>query len=355
MTTVGPAHLAPRIGELYTHTAIRGAAALCVVGYHAMLGVTGKGFTDNVIANFFLSSFLFVDFFFILSGFIMTENYGAKFHDAGPSLLLVKSYYKKRALKILPNYYFWLIVSIALWFLKEIYFEEKIDASRCIYVSVFQHFLLIQNFIGSCFYFNTPLWSIAVEFLAYLVFPIIIFLRLPALKLLSVAITMYVFILYNHTTIDIIEGSLSAIRCFAGFLCGMALAGFQRINSSGVTHVFLSIVLLASLSRGLEAISIAIMAAFTLATTQNTGALAVFSRQKIPYGIGRASFSIYLAHIPVSMVVDPIAYKLEVETGFPFGSDWTYALPTKIGLSVLVGIWAYRQIESRFADVAARW
>lgn len=69
---------APRTGEIYIHTALRGLAALSVVGYHAMLGATGKGYSDNLLQNFFLSSFMFVDLFFMLSGFIMNESYGEK-------------------------------------------------------------------------------------------------------------------------------------------------------------------------------------------------------------------------------------------------------------------------------------
>ena len=64
-----------------------------------MLGSAGKVYTDNLIQNFFSTSFIFVDFFFILSGFIMFENYGKKI--AGPNIFAnTMQYWKKRVLKI---------------------------------------------------------------------------------------------------------------------------------------------------------------------------------------------------------------------------------------------------------------
>lgn len=354
MSTITPTHLEPRFGELYTHTAIRGVAALCVVGYHAMLGATGKAAAGNPVADFFLSSFLFVDFFFILSGFIMSESYGEKIEKSGLSISIATNYYKKRALKILPNYYFWLLLSVAFWALSKLYFGGQIKDFNCVSLSILQHVLLVQNLIGSCLYFNTPLWSIAVECLTYLAFPLIVALRPRALILLAAALMLYANIFFYSSTIDIIEGKLSAARCLAGFLCGMAMARFQRRTTGTNIHIALLAALVIAISTSLELVSIIIMAVLTLTTAQNTGAVAAFSRLKVPYAIGRASFSIYLAHIPVSMVVSPIAYKIEAETGIPFGSDWTYSLPTKIILSVLVGIWAYGQVESRLADLSRR-
>ena len=78
------------------------------------------------------------------------------------------------------------------------------------------------------------------------------------------------------------------------------------------------------------------------------------SKQKWPYLIRRPSLSIYLAHIPVSMVVSPIANKIESETGIDFGSDWRLIVPIKIIASTLVGIFAYHWIEVRLAEFFPR-
>jgi peptidoglycan/LPS O-acetylase OafA/YrhL len=338
----------PRPGEIYIHTAIRGLAALSVVGYHAMLGSAGKGYTDNILQNFFLTSFLFVDFFFMLSGYIMVESYKDKITSAEPKTSSIK-YLKKRAQKILPNYYFWLFIAIFLTILNYWYFGNDQIVMSCALPAVTMHLLLIQNLIGSCYYFNTPLWSIAVEFLAYLAFPILVLIKPRPFVLIGAGLAFYAAIFVLSPTIDLLDGGLSVARCFAGFICGMGGAKLVRRSCPDYVQIFLLVALFLSIAYALQALALLLMWVITVATAKNVGFLSDFSRLKYPYLIGRASFSIYLAHIPVSMVLSPIAYKAEAETGIPFGSDWTLILPIKIIVSGLVGVFAFQQVECRFS------
>ena len=342
--------LTPRAGELYSHTAIRGIAALCVVGYHAMLGSAGKGYTDNPIQNFFLTSFIFVDFFFILSGFIMFENYGKKI--AGPNIFAnTMQYWKKRILKILPNYYFWLIVAVALTFLRWIYFGDRSVTSRCVEMSLFKHFILVQNLVGSCHYFNTPLWSIAVEMIAYLFFPVVILLRIGWPMILMIGITLYAVLFSFSETIDIIDGYSSVLRCLAGFLCGVAAAKMTFRNVPDAVQLTIVAFLVCAISLNYQIAALCLMFIVTITTAKNTGILAKASQTKLAYLIGRSSFSIYLAHVPVGMIVSTLAYKLESETGLPVGSDWKMIIPLEILASCIVGIVAYAHVERRFEKV----
>jgi hypothetical protein len=79
----------PRESEIFAHTSLRGLAALSVVGYHACLSSDITAAAGGPVAAFFLSSFIFVDLFFMLSGFIMVETYGARLY-ATPGLTGVK-------------------------------------------------------------------------------------------------------------------------------------------------------------------------------------------------------------------------------------------------------------------------
>ncbi len=223
------APLVPRQGELYAHTAIRGVAALCVVGYHAMLGSAGKGYTDNPIQNYFLTSFIFVDFFFILSGFIMFENYGKKL--SGPSVLInAINFWKRRALKILPNYYFWLAIAVLLTFAEWAYFSRRAVDNQCIEFSLIKHIFLTQNLMGSCYYFNIPLWSIAVEMLAYLVFPFIILLRLGrALTFLGSWFYMW-FYLATLKRLTYLTGLCQFVDAWPGSSAALLLPSFHTRN-----------------------------------------------------------------------------------------------------------------------------
>lgn len=349
----GAISLTPRSGELYSHTAIRGIAALCVVGCHAVVGAAGQGYTDNQIQNFFVTSFLFVDFFFILSGFIMFENYGQKI--GGPAFFANSvQYWKKRLLKILPNYYLWLIIAVAITYLKWNYFGDRVEYSECVEDSVVKHFLLVQNLIGSCHYFNIALWSIAVEIIAYLAFPIIILLRTGWFSTLLIGAIFY-FIFFSFSgTIDIIDGYFSILRCLAGFICGIAAAKMNTRNWWDVAHVTIIALLVCAISLNYQIISLLLMFIITVATAQNTGIVSKISQMKLPYVIGRSSFSIYLAHVPVAMVVNPIAFKFESATGLPIGSDWRVIMPLEVVASCAVGILAYVIVERRFERLFAK-
>ena len=339
--------LTPRTGELYSHTAIRGVAALCVVGYHAVLGSAGKGYTDNVIQNYFLTSFIFVDFFFMLSGFIMSESYGKKLTRPSVAISSIE-YWKKRLLKILPNYYFWLIVAIALTFLRWSYFGNSNVSNICLSNSLFKHFLFIQNIAGSCHYFNTPLWSIAVELMAYFAFPFIVLLRIGRYLTITIAIIFYIILFRYSETIDVIDGYYSIIRCFAGFLCGIAAAKFSKDDWPDIAQLIIVALLICAIALNYQVAALILMFLVTIVTAQNTGIIAKSSQMSLPYLLGRSSFSIYLAHVPVGMVVSTVAYKIESETGISIGSDWRVIMPLEILATCIIGIFAYAFVELRF-------
>lgn len=89
--------------------AMRGIFATCVVFYHlhgmknAIAEKTGQ-YTSNLFFEWslFKHSYAFVDFFFVLSGFVIAHSYMNKVKD-GASLSL---YMKKRFLRIYPLHAF---------------------------------------------------------------------------------------------------------------------------------------------------------------------------------------------------------------------------------------------------------
>lgn len=344
----------PRLGELYSHTAIRGVAAISVVGFHALGALVGEGYTGTHLQNYFLNSFIFVDFFFILSGFIMFENYGHKMEGSKVFASSIQ-YWKKRIQKILPNYYFWLIIGIILTVLKWIYTGERSETNACMLNSTFKHIFLIQNLGGfSCYYFNFPLWSIAVEIIAYIFFPFIIMFRATLLATLSAGIFLYLLVFIFSDTINVAYGELSVARCLAGFLCGIAAAKVPRFKLHNFVEISLAFLLIGMVTLNYQPIAIFLMFIITLATANNTGTIGKISQTKLPYLIGRASFSIYLAHFPVAMVLRELNSKVEAATGIPVGTDWRINLTLVVLVSGLVGIFAYAFIERRFEIIFSK-
>src|SRR5262249_32428682 len=124
------------------------------------------------------SGWRFVDFFFVLSGFVITHGYRNKLIDFRDML----SFVRKRFLRLYPLHLFTFLLFL-VWI-------PLVDTSRMILTMRFSefhwinwfgdlsfgriiaHLSLFQGFLGSWenVRFNIPSWSISVEFWTYVVF-----------------------------------------------------------------------------------------------------------------------------------------------------------------------------------------
>lgn len=154
--------------QLNALTSARGIAAWLVVLYH----VRG-GFTDAVpdwLISFFAKGYLAVDFFFILSGFVMWLNYGRKFQEQG--LRAAPDFLLRRIARIYPLHFVLLVAMVAFAALLA---ASGRDASAQYPVAELpMHFLLMQNWgFTEELAWNQPAWSISTELAAYLSLPIV--------------------------------------------------------------------------------------------------------------------------------------------------------------------------------------
>jgi peptidoglycan/LPS O-acetylase OafA/YrhL len=137
---------------------LRGIAVLYVILFHL-----------NV--DFFKSGFLGVDVFFVISGFLMTVVY--KNTNA-------INFYKKRAKRLLPAYFFTILVAIVL----ATFVVNPIDLEEVLEEAVFASFFLSNiGFLNIDTYYSStefrPLlhfWSLSVEIQFYLLFPVLFYL-----------------------------------------------------------------------------------------------------------------------------------------------------------------------------------
>ena len=90
---------------------LRGIAILLVLGYHmwnllpGLSGDRATGPLDVHLAHLFGSGWIGVDLFFVISGFLLTGN----LYDARGSSTYFRSFYARRALRIFPLYYAFLV------------------------------------------------------------------------------------------------------------------------------------------------------------------------------------------------------------------------------------------------------
>ncbi len=148
---------------------LRGIAAVSVVLYHFRVG-------SRIDNSFVENAWLMVDFFFVLSGFVMTLAYS---HRLGTRSEFEK-FVKKRFLRIYPLHTLVLAMYVGLELLKlflEIGFGFKAETSAFEsprdLASLGANLLLLQNFLPPGLSWNYPSWSISAEFAIYLLYAVV--------------------------------------------------------------------------------------------------------------------------------------------------------------------------------------
>ena len=156
--------------------ALRGIAVLLVVASHLQsVGSADPNFAKLTpfpwVNQAFSRGFLGVDLFFVLSGFLITS---LLFRESENSVRTkLKSFYYRRALRILPALYALLIVSlvVAIWEEFPLMFQWNSTWSALLFITnwTIQPLLLqTQSDLGH-------LWSLAVEEQFYIVWPLVFF------------------------------------------------------------------------------------------------------------------------------------------------------------------------------------
>jgi len=150
---------------------LRGVAACLVILFHSSFnfGLLPVAFISN--------SYLFVDFFFIISGFVMSYAYGGKIKEG----LSFKNYIFLRLGRIYPLHLFMLFLWLPYILIKQYMYTsgyggtDQFEASNL--SSFISNLVLLQSMgLHSHLSWNGPSWSISTELFAYVIFYILTFL-----------------------------------------------------------------------------------------------------------------------------------------------------------------------------------
>ena len=306
---------------LTTLTPLRGIAALLVLLFHANNVLLPLA--DNTKTRFIESGFLWVDFFFILSGFIISYVYGSHFKEAVTSGGIWK-YMLARFARVYPLHLFtliWVVVCVVITmrlatsldpFFLRIYNLKAIPASL----------LMVQSMhVYTTLPLNSPSWSLSTEWWAYFVFP---FLAKPLASLknsgkltgIILLIAFYVFLMFyvgpnsgspklGKPTMDL-TADFGFLRCIAAFILGMFVyefykdkTGYALLKRSWVFLVFFS-GLITAMHFGINhLLIIAFFPLIIMAAAYNNTNLKRILDMKILQRLGDWSFSIYMVHIPI--------------------------------------------------------
>jgi peptidoglycan/LPS O-acetylase OafA/YrhL len=254
-----------KMKEIVSLTSLRGVAASIVVIYHLSPGIC-ESIGCQTGLPFFSNGQLMVDFFFILSGFILTYAYSSGHWTKG-NWLEIRTFLLRRFARIYPAHFFMLIVFIAYELVDLVVHSMVLDSNDGVWftgstsiTSIFTNLLLIQSWgIHDTLTWNQPSWSISAEFVAYILFPILAWhspiLRMPGIAAAVTAVLFLILIGIEWNTGHLTGGhSTGVLVCVAEFVYGMVLymwvSPFRSLENRELSFLQIAIELLSNLVFG---------------------------------------------------------------------------------------------------------
>ena len=292
-------------------TSLRFYAALFTAVYHIKF-FSGLEF-PVIISRIFAKGYLAVDFFFILSGFILAHTYLKSFQDKSFSY---KNFLIRRIARIYPVHLFTLLAFLIIFILLQASGKELYENALSIW-DFFSHLFMIHAWgttdrLG----YNQVSWSISAEWFAYLLFPVFLTIALDLKNsLLSLALAAGMFALLwmiSQANLHMNVTQLAMfgiIRIIPEFFLGVSLYLFAKRYKSIFTGDFEILVLFIVLLFGfifnlpdyfvLPVFSLIILIAAEQARAEKSGVLA----GKWNVYLGQVSYSFYMVQYLVWYLV----------------------------------------------------
>jgi len=317
-----------RIGYVPEFDGLRGLAAVFVVAVHLFMVVIPE---EGQLPNEIPGTFVFMDFFFVLSGFLITSLLLRERSATGS--IGLKGFYRRRALRLLPGLYLLLAIhTIYALILGPPDFPADVQRSTVIHAALYGVNFQMNNLFSPVARGLTQLWSLGVEEQFYLVWPLLVIVLLPARRSLRASLGILVAAivlvathrallwepelakntgwlrLYTHT--DTRADSL-LVGAVLAFLWTRGLVPSRRTNAVLATLAvpglvwFLFFVKLYDSFPYLGGFTLmAVLWAFVvLACVESDWFLLPLLRIRLLRFLGVVSYGIYLWHVPVQFAV----------------------------------------------------
>ncbi|MCX5743416.1 MAG: acyltransferase [Proteobacteria bacterium] len=352
----------------------RGICALVVALEHLNV--------DSVLHRnaFVVHGFRFVDFFFVLSGFVIAHAYRARLQQGGA----VRAFLIRRIGRLWPLHVVALGVLVGFELLVLIASHVGISLGHAAFTDrntlagIGAHLALIQGLgVFDQLTWNGPSWSISTEVFAYVLFAGLAAL-LPGKLLelvagaLVIGCAVVVVTLAPHgmgSTYD-----FGVFRCVFGFMTGVlvrSLHGRHPIQlGTGGELVVVAAVVAAVIWLPTDGPALLVTPLFALAVwvfAAESGALSRALRRAGPQALGAWSYSIYMVHVLVVVGILTAAmlatkYHLPVFARVDgvvaiVGPTWftTLVIVGYVGLVIAISRFTYRHVELRGQQIFGRW
>ena len=324
-------------------TTFRALGALCVIEFHAWPIVQPAWPQSWVFWGFVL----WPDYFFALSGFILTHVYNKTLFSNKEGLY---NFYVHRIARIYPLHVFVLLVLIGYECLKWLAMQHGINAGGKAFTYIMQpkyivtNLLLIQAWgVQHINSWNYPAWSISAEFACYLIFPAFVRYKLidrpkMAALLCLLSIAGLIFVQTRRHDFDVTY-DFGVIRALSSFTLGCILYQYRVGLLNSLSFMPPALLQIATLAGVLAAYKfnalpliyiplwLLLIASFT---HENTWVARLLSWRPMVQ-LGEMSYSIYMVHV---LILFPIIASI---TATPSLFKAFIALPPLVILFAILG------------------
>lgn len=329
---------------------LRGIFSILVIAHHH------NAFKESVFYNnfFVINSSLFVDFFFVLSGFVIAMNYMDRIHNFGD----FGTFIKKRFIRLYPLlFYTEVVFIIANLAGEESSMKNAGNLGMEYYLSTALDTLTFMGstpVFGSWMSINYPAWSISAEMVSYFVFGIVILL-LPGFRYACFAVITLISVLFIISRGEYLlaydYGFVRGLLCFCIGIYTHLLLSKKRFHLSAFEIPFLIFLVTAMYFThhwNLNLWKLAFPLIFSLGIiifASSDGMVSkLLSSRPFQY-LGKISYSIYLNHALVLILVNVILFRMlkSPATELMIG----ISLLTSIILTILYSHFTFEFIEKR--------
>lgn len=301
---------------------LRGLFSLMVVFHHLNLSILSQ----SLYANFMIrQSRCFVDFFFVLSGFVIAANYNEKLKSRHNFWL----YLKKRVIRLYPLLFFTTLIFFTVQILGKNLFPAYINprSSNLELVQLSIDTLLFTNstpILGTQLGMNYPSWSISSEMISYMFFGIVSILVIGKRKdslIIGLILCVFAFLIYKQAYF--FTGSFGFLRGLICFNMGYLV---YRISQKEfiiskyaeflipvlLPIIFYQLNIIKGVEKELFALfTIPLFFAISILILLKTEGLISRLLDTQPFQfLGKISYSIYLNHTLIIQLVPVFAFKV---------------------------------------------
>jgi peptidoglycan/LPS O-acetylase OafA/YrhL len=358
----------PAAAEVPSLTPLRGVAALFVVAFHLHLWLPSLDYPHT--APLFLFGYLWVDFFFILSGFIISHVYGAGL-DAGLAAFPYKRFLYLRWCRIYPLHAAVMVLFVVFegvcWALHSglgvaPWFRPFSDSHQL--SGIASHLLLISSLnVHDRLMWNFGAWSISAEWVAYLAFPLLALALRRRTALISwFAFVVLVFLLNALALTNggrlALHHHWGAVRCLLEFAIGILVyEAYRRCELTWLLRR--DIPLVATMAWILYATNHFVrdifvvpgFAALVLCAARNTGWASRVLATRPLRSLGDFSYSIYMVNV---LIIEIATFAWSAAgwgrfgDGFSLGQAWaTWVLALGVVVAVSYGTYHWIEVPAR--------